>query len=237
MRSASEERATAGSKPGRALSARSASRSSAPTPRPAPVGQRTAGQYPPRRPLPPVLARARPDHMARPADLTQRVVAAVPQHSSRDQLVEAALEAAPEAVRHHHHVLALHRGRPKPAMTTPGQRRRPPQTCGPGRAGDLRAVPVDRLSFGQRPRQRGPPHLSRKRAHPHQSARPRQSLARGGSTCVPRADRVRTAPRGNVPPEVLARRSPPFGRLVGADDAMGWKADGPPRSSPTFGVG
>ncbi len=30
--------------------------------------------------------------------------------------------------------------------------------------------------------------------------------------------------RGNVPAEVLARRSPPFGRLVGADDAMGWKA-------------
>lgn len=43
--------------------------------------------------------------------------------------------------------------------------------------------------------------------------------------------------RGNVPAEVLARRSPRFGRLVGADDAMGWKADGPPRSSPTFGVG
>lgn len=43
--------------------------------------------------------------------------------------------------------------------------------------------------------------------------------------------------RGNVPAEMLARRSPRFGRLVGADDAMGWKADGPPRSSPTFGVG
>jgi hypothetical protein len=43
--------------------------------------------------------------------------------------------------------------------------------------------------------------------------------------------------RGNVPPEVLARRSPRFGRLVGVDDPMGWKADGPPLSNPTIGVG
>lgn len=43
--------------------------------------------------------------------------------------------------------------------------------------------------------------------------------------------------RRNVPPEVLARRGLRFAQLVGADDPMGWEADGPPRSSPTFGVG
>ena len=46
---------------------------------------------------------------------------------------------------------------------------------------------------------------------------------------------------GGLPGHRAARGTrasqPRFGRLVGAADAMGWKADGPLRSSPTFGVG
>ncbi len=52
-------------------------------------------------------------------ELTQRVVAAVPEHRHLEEFLRAVHEGEPEAVRDDRHLTAVDRGQPKAPVSTP----------------------------------------------------------------------------------------------------------------------